>query len=339
VLVPLAVAEVGLRLAGFSWYLMPELQVTGPQGTALIAGRYRPDPDLLWVSAAQDAPLAAARRAAPDVVFLGDSCTELSDYPQQLLDLLRVWYPQRAWSGLPLGTVGWTAYEGRVRLVRDVLPLHPRLVTLYFGWNDHWLARGLPDRELVRVLRFGGTGLGRLRVVQLAEKAVLGGAHSASTTRVPLAEFRRELTTMVRASRAAGVAPLLITAPTSHRRGKEPEYLRGRFVTHLEDLVPLHQAYVQAVREVAREEAAPLCDTAAAMAVLPAWERARAFHHDGIHLNERGARWLAATLDACIEREGIATRIAGAPGALTPPASGGGGAPAAASSPARPAAR
>lgn len=304
----LGAAELVLRVAGFTWHLQPErVQFGWPRSLAAMEDRYRPDPALIWTRRDHERLLARARRERPDVVFLGDSCVELSDWPARVLRLMDERRPGAApWRGLALGTAGWTTYQGRVQLVRDVLPARPRAVTIGFGWNDHWLAFGRPDAELARLLALGGSRWGGLRLVQLAEKAALGsGNEPTAGPRVPLADFRDNLTAMVRAARDAGVLPMLVTAPSSHERGAEPEYLRGRFVGRLEDIVPLHASYVAAVREVAAAERTPLCDLAASFAAMPAPRRRASFLRDGIHPNERGAARFAQLVYGCFERHGV----------------------------------
>ena len=61
---------------------------------------------------------------------------------------------------------------------------------------------------------------------------------------------------------------------------------------------------VDAVREVAREEGAALCDAAARFAELPGAEIEDSFMADGIHLTPAGDRRLAEMLYGCLEREG-----------------------------------
>ncbi|MEM6797308.1 MAG: hypothetical protein AAF725_25275, partial [Acidobacteriota bacterium] len=99
--------------------------------------------------------------------------------------------------------------------------------------------------------------------------------------------------------------PMLLTAASNHRRGEEPSYLGRRWLRNLEDLIPLHQGYVEIVRRVAADTEAPLCDLAARFEALGKEERDRSFSADGIHLTPHGDRLLADALDACLEREGL----------------------------------
>ena len=66
---------------------------------------------------------------------------------------------------------------------------------------------------------------------------------------------------MVRLARDRGAVPVLVTAPSSHRPGNEPSFLRDEnYLKELDDLIPLHQEYVAIVRELAEEEGVILCD-------------------------------------------------------------------------------
>lgn len=320
----LGATELGLRAAGFSWHLQPQrVQFGWPRSLAEMEDRYRPDRDLIWMRRDQPALLAAARQARPDVVFVGDSCVELSSWPQRFLRLLGERLPGVPWSGLPVGTAGWTTFQGRTQLLRDVLPVAPRVVTIGFGWNDHWLAFHRPDAQLAPLLALDGSRWSGLRLVQLVEKGWIGGpARADAGPRVPLADFAANLTAMVRGARESGVVPVLFTAPSGHVRGQEPEYLRERFLPQLDELLPLHASYVAAVRDVARREGAPLCDLAASFDSLPQPRRVAAFRKDGIHTNERGDARIAQLAVDCFERDGILARLAAEHGA--PPAAGAG---------------
>ena len=70
------------------------------------------------------------------VVFYGDSITEQRLYTRYVQQYVRVRHPDwdlRFWNA---GWGGDTAEGARARLARDVLPLKPTVVTLFFGMND-----------------------------------------------------------------------------------------------------------------------------------------------------------------------------------------------------------
>lgn len=309
----LLATEGALRLAGFSFQLRPERVEFGwPRSLATLPAEYRADPDLLWVRANYAATLERAHRERPLIAFLGDSCTELGGYDAPLMARLAADRPAVRWTAVNLATAGWSTFQGLRQMRRDVIPLAPRVATIYYGWNDHWIGFGLEDAQVARLLAWTGSGWQRLRLVQLLEKAIVARRSNpkADQRRVPPPDFRRNLTAMIDEARAHGIVPVLVTAPSSHRQGREPEYLRGTWLRRLKELVPLHRSYVEQVRAVAAERRAELCDLAADFAALPARERQASFLKDGIHFTRRGAQRAADFLAGCLERGGAVDRLA-----------------------------
>lgn len=296
--ISVGLAEAGLRIQGFQFQLMPRVQFGWPD-PATLQERYRPDPDLFWALRDYSERLQSARAMHPDIVFMGDSCTEFGTYPAITLAALAA-AKTPVTTGVSFGTGGWSSSQGLAQLQRDVLPLHPRVVTIYYGWNDHWVALGPTDPELEDV-----EWLRRLavhsRLAQLVLKTHIGLAAPTAErpNRVPVEIYRHNLQTMVRLAKHAGIAPVLITAPTNHVRGEEPGYLAVRHLRHLDELVPLHQQYLQVVRDVARGSGAVLCDVAKDFdALMPA--QTPYFMADGIHLTPEGNREIARFLGPCI---------------------------------------
>lgn len=298
--VALLLAEAGLRIAGFEFTLAPDLVVLGEP----VPARYRADPQLFWVPRDYTARLAALAGSAPDVLFLGDSCTELGSWPREFGRRLRVAHPGTDIRVEKLGVSGWSSFQGLRQLERDVPALEPRVVGIGFGWNDHWDGYGFEDARAEEVLDTPLARLDFLRTLQLVQKARLARRFSGDgprPKRVAPEDFRRNLTEMTRRVRALGAVPLLLTAPSAHVRGAEPEYLRGRFIQDLDTLVPVHEQYVEIVREVAAATATPLCDLAARPEF--AGSAPGSFQTDGIHLTDAGSRRVAQVLSECFERE------------------------------------
>ena len=194
--------------------------------------------------------------------------------------------------------------------MRDVLPMRPRIVTIYYGWNDHWIALGPPDAEIRRDAAL--TWLAdHVRLMQLLAKVRTGfvGPEAARPNRVDLDTYQATLERMVRQIHGIGAQAVLITAGENHTPGAEPEYLARRHLRHLSDLIPVHQSYVEATRRAARETGAVLCDAAARFAAASPAERNRLFRHDGIHLSYAGdamlARMLASSIEQADEARGV----------------------------------
>ena len=300
VVLALAFAEAALRIARFEYHIYPVVQFGWPDPQA-IAEAYRSDPDVVWTTLDFTEKLRYARQDHPAVVFMGDSCTEFGTYPSLTLARLGGTNPALA-TGVKFGVGGWSSEQGLTLLHRDIvtLPVKPRVVTFYFGWNDHWVALGPSDPQLTFVRKVSWLA-DHARLMQLAIKVWMGrfGSVQNRPNRVPIERYRANLRAMIQESRAAGIRPVVITAPSNHIRGHEPEYLKLRHVRSLDEVVPLHDAYMAATRQVAREDGATLCDAAQVFGRLPP-PRGLYFRSDGIHLSPVGDRAMADIVAGCI---------------------------------------
>jgi len=292
-------AEMVLRAAHFSFQTFPVVQFGYPDPVTL-HDLFVPDRDLFWVTKDYAATIAQARQTHPAVVFMGDSCTQFGSYPGIVLTRVAEQTPALG-TGIKLGVVGWSSEQGLAQFKRDILPLHPRVVTLYYGWNDHWVALGPPDQN-VRPSEAVWWLSQHSRVWQLGTKAMMSTPRRLDRRpfRVEIDRYVSNLSTIVELARANGIAAVLITAPSGHEVGREPEYLAVRHLRRLSDLVPVHRNYIAATRTVAERTGATLCDAAAAFDVDP--NHAAYFEKDGIHLNQAGNRAIAAVVAPCVLR-------------------------------------
>jgi lysophospholipase L1-like esterase len=295
-------AELGLRFVGFEFQLYPTKVQFGWPDPITIEQRYRIDGDLLWVPKDYDSRVDPASQRKPSIVFMGDSCTEYGRYDTYLDAIVARRNPNRDYTYINLGVGGWSTYQGLAQMERDVVRLEPTIATIFFGWNDHWRSYGLVDKDIgTHYRRYAGIFylLSRFRLVQLVSKGILalGWSESDPTERAPvrvsLADFESNLSSMVQIARENGIVPVLITAPTSHEVGNEPEYLAPRWLHDVDQLVPLHRKYVRAVRNVSLEREVALIDLFAEFGNMPREELRGYFNDDGIHLNEDGNRRMA----------------------------------------------
>ena len=317
----LILVELGLRLFGFEFARVQFDRVEfGHPGPRAMSERVLPDPDLLWVPRHYPALVAAARGSRPSIVFMGDSVTG-GRYERMLQSIIAERHPSGDFTYVTVGVSGWSSWSGLQQLRRDVLPIAPRAITIFYGWNDHWNYFGLQDKDAARLFRIRSSRLlsllFSLRIAQLVDKGLFVLEQSTTEpdpARVPLDDFRANLHQMVRMARDNDIIPILLTAPTSHQPGQEPARLAERFLTNLEDLVPLHRQYVQVVREVAAAENAVLVDLYGEFNQLPRQDLESRFLEDGIHLRPAGERMIAEVIDRRLDQAGLYPRIIGVGG-------------------------
>jgi lysophospholipase L1-like esterase len=297
VAISLLLVEGLLRVAGFEYHLTPTVQVGWPDPQTL-ESRYAADPDLFWVTRDYADKLRAAGRSHPAVIFMGDSCTEFGTYPAQTISQLAA--QGIGVTGIHVAAGGWTSEQGLAQLRRDIVPLHPRVIVVYYGWNDHWMALGPTDAELRQARRFLSFSE-HSRVMQLALKVRMGLAsrHARSGNRVPPDRYEQNLESIASTARRAGIVPVFVTAPSNHVPGHEPAHLLRRHVRSLAEVIPLHQQYVQLTRDAAKAGGAVLCDAVTAFEALPP-PYDQYFQRDGIHFTPAGDRQLASIVSGCI---------------------------------------
>jgi lysophospholipase L1-like esterase len=280
-------------------------------------GLFVRDPDLFWKLApvhGLQSPIAAGplrvsslglrgpewpRASAPGtirIVALGDSCTfgwgvpESGAYPEALGRALRD-------RGLNVevinaGVPGYTSLQAARLLRRDLLPLRPRIVTLCFGWNELWPARGQPDvAQAVSGWRVTlGNQLERLHLYRLLRRSYLalrtdlGSSRTERTVpRVSAEHFGQILSELSELCRRNQIALVLVTQParaTPHSGCWSPrqhELLRSMW---------------QITRQVAAHERLLLVDAAKALAEEPQ----NATFSDCVHPTESGHAKMAAEL-------------------------------------------
>lgn len=237
------------------------------------------------------------------LIALGDSCTVAgaSPYPERLAALLPGW---QVWNA---GVGSWSSYQGRRLLETELLALRPDVVTVYFGWNDHWLAWGAPDKELAAELdRAWRRRLlaERFRVLQawhFVRDRLSGpvGPPRGAPPRVSLEDYAANLRAIVAATRAAGALPVLVTAPSGLTPGHPVARRLVEESRNFDDaarLPAVHEAYNGAVRAVAAETGAALADLAREFAAEPP-ER---LFSDGIHLSPEGHRLAARRIAGAV---------------------------------------
>ena len=91
----------------------------------------------------------------------------------------------------------------------------------------------------------------------------------------------------------------------------EPGHLEPRWLIDVTELVPLHEAYAQVVRDVAAEEDALIVDLHAEFKQISTEELGKLFKTDGIHLMPEGDRKIAEIIYNYLEEQGLVNRLTG----------------------------
>jgi lysophospholipase L1-like esterase len=313
VAIALVIVEIVLFATGFSFKLYPEkVQFGWPQETEIVE-MFERDKDLVWVPKNYYQNLDIYKKNHPTIAFMGCSCTHFGVYDKLFADIVGREYPEKKVTYANLGVGGWSSFQGLLQMKRDVVQIKPKLVTIYYGWNDHWIGYGIEDKDVQKINEsFGHSfSLQNLRFVQLFTKFLVKIQQKPDRPeRVSASDFRDNLENMIEIARSDGIIPVLLTAPTSHEKGKEPAYLAQRWLRNLNDLVPLHQKYISIVRQVAESQNAALCDLAREFEKMPHDLVAdKYFMQDGIHLQKEGDAEIAKILFNCLKNNGLLKKI------------------------------
>ncbi len=292
----LGLAEATLRVVDFSYHLYPERFEFGYPDKTILEDYFKQHDDYLWVSQRTAKNTAQAWAEKPYLIYSGCSCTEWGGFDEDIARRVEADTELSTLTYANLACSGWSSYQGLQQMKLEISKLKPKVVTIFFGWNDHWMGFGIDDKTAVSLSNSSMLKLQELRVVQLVTKAIVKldndqgktvGANSRPD-RVALDDFRSNISGMVRIAQENDITPVLITAPSSHVTGEEPPYLQERFLADLSRLVPLHRSYAEAVREIAAEQNVVLCDLASELDALPREELLTYFREDGIHFTAEG---------------------------------------------------
>lgn len=303
----IVVPELALRLTGFRY--AAGIQFGHEQHAHF--DRYVPDAELFWrLPAGQSGgnrlgfpghdPVTPKPANLYRIVFLGDSCT-MQGYPYKLHAVLNETYStsDRAFDCVNMALAGYTSYQGRrvADLYGDVL--QPDLVTVYFGWNDHWLAYGAIDRDKKIKVAMRRV-LGGSRFLQFLNKTLAGAgllrAEPLDVYRVSIVDYQANLRYIQSFFAERDVPVVFLTAPTSHYRLGVPPMLvevkPGQQATTIEHA---HRIYNDVVRRVAEQTSSALIDLER---IFDAEDPIDPFFtDDGIHLTDQGLRRIAEQIE------------------------------------------
>ncbi|MEN8006776.1 MAG: GDSL-type esterase/lipase family protein [Candidatus Krumholzibacteriota bacterium] len=293
VVMALGLGEIVLRVIDFG-AITPEMNFGVNTRMALDKGRFLPDADLFWKlpSHPRDMDIRAIQ---PDVqvppkgqrrriLVLGDSCSRLSmavpPYSALLEDSLQS-HGVEVWNA---AVPGYTSWQGLAWLHKQLLAMQPDVAVIYFGWNDHWRATGITDRDYAKQLRGPS-----LRLARLFRKMP-----DPPPLRVTSEQYRENLQVMVAELEAIGTRVVLVAAPASLTQEARARILQTRYLVRGDNAGAIHQEYLEVVHEVCAGSGAHLLDAGRIFSVVGAPKQL--LMRDGVHLTDKGHQLMATLL-------------------------------------------
>ena len=226
------------------------------------------------------------------VICMGDSVTGqgLPGYSEYLNELLIARPPTPGvWEAFNTGVHGYSIQQGLIQFRRQVRQLKPDIVTIYFGWNDHWLEAQSDDQlmaiRLNPVLGKLFERLGEKRIFMALHALINSGARQKPDRndrvfRVPPQRYAQLLRQLAAEIRSAGAVPVIITAA---RRSLTEQTVGQCRIRSVAEGNRIHDQYVEISRTVARKTDAPLFDLAE---IFSSPDCDRYFAADGIHFDQ-----------------------------------------------------
>jgi len=297
VFVTLVAGEMILRVIGYG-AITPELNFGVNTRMALDQGRFLPDKDLFWklpphpldgeIRAIQPDTPVPPKGAARRILILGDSCSKISQklppYSALLEDTLRG-HNVEVWNA---SVPGYSVWQGRAWLHKQLLAIEPDVTVVYFGWNDHWRSTGTTDAEYAASRQTSSLRLLALFHRQGADRPL----------RVPVTEYGEILGGIVSDLCARGTVVYLIAAPSNLTGEARQRLVQSGYLRPGDNALELHRRYLLELKEVADTTDATMLNISGLFAGLNAPRLL--LMRDGIHLTDRGHQVLAAVLaEAC----------------------------------------
>jgi lysophospholipase L1-like esterase len=235
-----------------------------------------------------------------------------NDYPAALESLLHERGEHGAVEVINAGVIGYTSAQGLAQLQTQLLLLHPDIITVAFGFNDHslaWntaLAAREPHNPLARELFYLASHSYLFRLGK-AEYDALPSLHAPpfSERWVDREAYRYNLRRLAEVGTKHGIHVLFVNQalrpielgespePNPNKPGNKLGLYQALGVRDLEDLHRVDRSYQDVLYKVAEENGVPVADASVAFA-----ERHESLFgpSDLVHCNPTGARVIAETI-------------------------------------------
>jgi len=246
------------------------------------------------------------------VATLGDSstmgCTDTDDSYPGLMEKMLNQNLSSKYEVLNAGVGSYSSYQGVQRLKHVLLKYKPDIVTVYFGWNDHWIT-SVPDKD-VRIKPASQVALINFlekfrsyqayyyiisKVMHVPRAATKDDTNSAEEKksfdwlklRVAPDDYMKNMVEFVKMAAENGMHILLVTAPANPSRLSSS----SNFPFPKENLIQIHAQYNQIVREVSKRMNVPLLDLEA---MIQGDLAVNVLSQDAVHFTPEGCPFIAA---------------------------------------------
>jgi len=341
--IPIIAGEFALRLAGFN---RPQIDFSSQekslqQATEILNQRFKTDafefdPHLFWklkpgtnLDGLQvnkegilswPPPPEGPRQVNPiTVLCLGDSVSAVTyrTYPEIAEKLAAAGgTTERPIHFINAAVPGYTT-EQALRRMSSIRSLVPDVVIFCFGWNDHFPALNLPDRELgasnaglaaihdllknVRLYQLLGAPLGAKGITSESDN----NDSRPNDYRVGPVQFRANLEQLINTTREWNAIPVLATQPANFTDTTRQFLKLNNFMApEGRENEKIHDRYNEIIRQVAAVQKAPLLDLEEEFIRRP---REFMLEPDGIHLTGRGHNHVARLVLGMMKNEGLIT--------------------------------
>jgi lysophospholipase L1-like esterase len=252
------------------------------------------------------------------ILCMGDSCTfgtqswigSVETYVKVFEKLINREYPSLKITAINGGVPGYSSLQGLGLLGVLLKEYSPDIVTVYYGWNDHWVDV-FTDRQKT-LLNRADACLNRSVIFSLMKRLLNKHGDSGriirysrlwglfkpgKNIRVSPAEYEENLTNMVKLCKALNVKIILFTAPSNPDKAVPGKnwFAEQPFYTF-----ELHSRYNHIVRKVAAKEGVCIFDLDAML--NQKIDKNRIFD-DFVHFNKAGHAIVASLFAEYIEKE------------------------------------
>lgn len=332
ILVPFMGMEIVLRVAK---YYRPQIALSAQTETTakcaealndrFATNAFEPDPWLLWRQHPGSnlmgipvnsrgllgpEPVAKPKPGSVRVLCMGDSTSAVT---YRIFPLIA----QRLIKDSPVGkmvefidaAVAGYSTEQALRLLPRLSDLHPDIIIICYGWNDHFPALNLPDKALGVQSWVAGVLHGLFRSTRVyqyltasRDAAPLVEEAAKHSYRVGPLQYEDNLRALIAQARAIGAVPVLATQPQDETASAEQT---SNSVSLPPGIGAVHKRFNSIVRSVAADTRTPLMDLDEE---FDRRSKEYLLESDGMHLTGPGHNLVARLVIGALRNQKVISR-------------------------------